>query len=226
MEHDKFCASVEKLLDTVEQEITVSFMITISALSVYGTRDLVEWIYKLKEKYKGKHRLMPDFPYLRHPEFLCVDINPEDAVTELERALEFVRAKSVSELSKAWEQEEKDKYAFNWKNYAFFDDFAVQRLGRVVEFARDKIANPNPELKTRQEDFALYVDEYDHRRGTKFLELFPQMEKFYNRAKTMLVASGRQRNAREAATDVPVKSVSIPVSSIKRIDKKKSLFDQ
>jgi hypothetical protein len=42
----------------------------------------------------------------------------------------------------------------------------------------------------------------------------------------MLVASGRQRNAREAATDVPVKSVSIPVSSIKRIDKKKSLFDQ
>lgn len=226
MEHDKFCASVEKLLDTVEQEITLSFMITISALSVYGTRELVEWIYKMKEKYKGKHRLMPDFPYLRHPEFLCVDINPEDAVVELERALEFVKAKSVSEMSKTWEQEEKDKYAFNWKNYAFFDDFAVQRLGRVIEFARDKIANPNPELKTRMEDFAMYVDEYDYRRGTNFVELFPQMDKFYNRAKTMLIASGRQRNAREGATDATVKTVSIPVSSIKRLNKAKSLFDQ
>jgi len=201
-------------------------MITISALSVYGTRDLVEWIYKLKEKYKGKHRLMPDFPYLRHPEFLCVDINPEDAVVELERALEFVKEKSVSEMSKSWEQEEKDKYAFNWKNYAFFDDFAVQRLGRVIEFARDKIENPNPELKTRQEDFAMYVDEYDYRRGTNFLDLFPQMEKFYNRAKTQLIASGRPRNAREVATDATVKSVSIPVSSIKRLNKAKSLFDQ
>ena len=172
-------------------------MITISNLSVYGTRELVEWIYALKEKYKGKHRLMPDFPYLRHPQFLCVDVNAKDAVEHLESALEFVKAKSVTELSKQWEQEEKDRYAFNWKNYAFFDDFAVQRLGRVVEFARDKIANPNPELNTRMEDFALYVDEYDYRRGTKFTELFPQMASFYNRCKTLLINSGRQRNLRE-----------------------------
>lgn len=47
------------------------------------------------------------------------------------------------------------------------------------------------------EDFAMYVDEYDYRRGTKFLELFPQMEKFYNRCKSLLVQSGRQRNLRE-----------------------------
>jgi hypothetical protein len=94
----------------------------------------------------------------------------------------------------------------------------------VIEFARDKIANPNPELKTRQEDFAMYVDEYDYRRGTNFVELFPQMEKFYNRAKTMLIASGRQRNARENKTDTTV--ATIPVSSIKRLNKSKSLFDQ
>ena len=83
------------------------------------------------------------------------------------------------------------------------------------------IENPNPELKTRQEDFALYVDEYDYRRGTNFLELFPQMELFYKRAKTMLVASGRPRNARESTT-----VATIPVSSIKRLNKAKSLFDQ
>lgn len=197
MVHNEFIKNVEYLLDNVEQEITLSFMITISNLSVYGTRELVEWIYALKEKYKGKHRLMPDFPYLRHPEFLCVDVNPEDAVKHLEHALEFVRSKSVTELSKEWEQSEKDRYAFNWKNYAFFDDFAVQRLGRVVEFARDKITNPNPELNTRMEDFAMYVDEYDYRRGTKFLELFPQMQSFYNRCKTLLINSNRPRNLRE-----------------------------
>jgi hypothetical protein len=52
------------------------------------------------------------------------------------------------------------------------------------------------------------------------------MEMYYNRAKTMLIASGRQRNAREGATDATVKTVSIPVSSIKRLNKSKSLFDQ
>jgi hypothetical protein len=215
MEHDKFCESVEKLLDTVEQEITLSFMITISALSVYGTRELVEWIYKLKEKYKGKHRLMPDFPYLRHPEFLCIDINPEDAVLELERALEFVKEKSVSEITKGWSTEQQHKYAFNWKNYAFFDDFAVQRLGRVIEFARDKIDNPNPKVDTLLEDFALYVDEYDIRRGTNFLKTFPQMADFYAKCKLSLDKSTRPRNLRELTTEKVIKIHS----------KKSSMFD-
>jgi hypothetical protein len=215
MIHDDFCKNVEKLLDNIEQEITLSFMITISALSVYGTRELVEWIYKLKEKYKGKHRLMPDFPYLRHPEFLCVDINATDAVVELERALEFVKEKSVSELSKAWNQEEKDKYAFNWKNYAFFDDFAVQRLGRVIEFARDKLENPNPNLNTRMEDFAMFVDEYDFRREVKFTETFPQMVEFYNRCKTLLINSGRQVNQRKTST----------IKFMPKVTKGASIFD-
>jgi hypothetical protein len=213
MIHDDFCRNVEKLLDSIDQEITVSFMITINNLSVFGTRELVEWIYNLKEKYKGKHRLMPDFPYLRHPEFLCIDINPEQSVKELEKALEFVKEKSVTELSKVWNQEEKDKYAFNWKNYAFFDDFAVQRLGRVVEFARDKIGAVHD--TKRLEDFALYVDEYDYRRGTKFAELFPQLVPFYNRCKTLLVNSQRPRNLREK------KLAFVPPAG----NKKKSLFD-
>lgn len=212
MIHDDYCRNIEKLLDSIDQEITLSFMITISNLSVYGTRELVEWIYKLKEKYKGRHRLLPDFPYLRHPEFLCVDVNAEDAVRELERALEFVREKSVSELSKTWMQEEKDRYAFNWKNYAFFDDFAVQRLGRVVEFAKDKLTNPNPKLSAHMEDFALYVDEYDYRRKTQFSNTFPQLIPFYNRCKTLLINSGRPKNLRKE-------------SVVKIVSKKGSLFD-
>jgi len=196
MVHDDYCRNIEKLLDSIEQEITLSFMVTINNLSVYGTRKLVEWIYGLKEKYKGKHRLMVDFPFLRHPEFLCIDVNAQEAVHELEKALEFVREKSVSEMTKAWEKEEKDRYAFNWKNYAFFDDFAVQRLGRVIEFVKDKLINPNPKLNILMEDFALYIDEYDYRRKVKFNETFPQMASFYNRCKTLLINSGRPRNLR------------------------------
>lgn len=214
MVHNDFVKNVEYLLDNVEQEISLSFMITISNLSVYGTRELVEWLYALKEKYKGKHRITPDFPYLRHPQFLCVDLNPEDAVTHLESALEFVKSKSVSELSKSWEQmDPKTRLPFNWTNYAFFDDFAVQRLGRVIEFAKDKIANPNPNLQTLHEDFAMYVDEYDYRRGTKFLELFPQMERFYNRCKTLLINSGRPRNVREIKLE-PI--TFVPKSPVKK----------
>jgi hypothetical protein len=45
------------------------------------------------------------------------------------------------------------------------------------------LENPIPELIRHRNDFAIFVDEHDRRRGTNFLETFPELKEFYELCK-------------------------------------------
>ena len=43
----------------------------------------------------------------------------------------------------------------------------------------------NEKLTVDRKDFAAFVDEYDHRRGTDFKATFPELINFYNQCKDL-----------------------------------------
>ena len=45
--------------------------------------------------------------------------------------------------------------------------------------AKSSVENPNEWLKIHRKNFVIFVDEHDNRRGTNFLETFPELENTY-----------------------------------------------
>ncbi len=64
-------------------------------------------------------------------------------------------------------------------------DFEREKLRRVLDWVNVPLDDINWLIKMRK-DFALFIDEYDKRRGKNFLETFPEMEDFYNSCKKIL----------------------------------------
>ena len=53
----------------------------------------------------------------------------------------------------------------------------ILKMKRILEWMKTPV--DNGWLQQQQRDFYLFYKEHDKRRGTNFLETFPQMEKFY-----------------------------------------------
>jgi hypothetical protein len=61
-----------------------------------------------------------------------------------------------------------------------FSDVEVQKIKRLYDYA---ISNDSFDVRKNQNDFVAFVDEHDIRRGTNFLETFPELENFYKNVK-------------------------------------------
>jgi hypothetical protein len=67
-------------------------------------------------------------------------------------------------------------------NRGFFEHEA-DKLKRIYNIAKD---NPITEFtNTNRKNFIAFVDEHDRRRGTNFLETFPEYENVYTKWKNM-----------------------------------------
>ena len=106
---------------------------------------------QLKQEY-GSYAINIDTPYLNHPRFLSLDIATEDFLSYIDSQILFM-------------EENKE-----------FSDYEIKKLTRVKSIFISSLKNTN---KLFQQDFVKFVDEYDRRRNTNFLETFPEMEKFY-----------------------------------------------
>ena len=63
-----------------------------------------------------------------------------------------------------------------------FFDFEQEKVRRMTDMV---VEDDNWLMKQRQ-DFVLFIDEFDKRRGKNFLETFPEMEDFYGLCKRLL----------------------------------------
>ena len=169
LDYNLFLENVEYIL-TELPKVTINVMSTFNALSVFGYGKLIDKIFELKLKYHNKERywvsaIQLDTSYLRWPEHLSVKIlNREDKELILEHA------------KKAYYYATPE---FN-SDYVGFSDVEVQKIKRLYDYA---IAEDNFDVEKNRKDFVLFVDEHDVRRGTKFLETFPELEKLYNNVK-------------------------------------------
>lgn len=169
LDYDLFLENVEYILSELPK-VTINVMATFNALSVFGYGQLLDKIFELKQKYQNNERywtsaIQIDTSYLRWPEHLSVKILEDEHKELILEAAKKAFYYSTPE--------------FNRDNFGF-SDIEVQKLKRLYDYA---ISEDNFNVTLNRKDFVSFVDEHDKRRGTNFLETFPQLENLYNHVK-------------------------------------------
>jgi hypothetical protein len=98
---------------------------------------------------------------------------------------------SIFILDKSYLSQVEDQVTYMYKNkeHAYwpplcgrgFYEHEINRLERIYHVFRDERQTYNPQ---HRKDFVTFVDEHDRRRGTNFVQTFPEMEDFYWECKT------------------------------------------
>ena len=116
-------------------------------------------------------RVLIDIPYLRHPSFLDANIASMPLIQDhLMPAIDFM----YNNLSHA-----------DWGGNIGFDDWEANKLRRTVvgivdkaqEHAPDQIKT-NPVTRQNRTRFYDFINQYDSRRDTNFLDTFPEYADF------------------------------------------------
>ena len=171
MNYDKWLSNIHRVYKEIP-EIEFTIMSTYNILSLTTYTKFLDDVLDIKRQY-GKHNdsrnpMLLDIPYLRYPDHQAIFImEPEmlsmlyDQVTHMYRNLEY----------KNW---------YGTANNGFYEHEA-DKLKRIYNIVKN--VEPNDWTNSNRQDFVKFVDEHDLRRGTKFLETFPEFEGFYNRIK-------------------------------------------
>ncbi len=161
LDYDAYVENVERVLARVEWPITVSFMMTVNALSLLGMESLLRWIHSLKVRFP-KHTIVVDAPLLHNPQFMAVQILPDSFSKYVEESIRFMN----STRGKPGE----------------FSVWEILRVDRVLTAMKSETLDRKERI-LRQIDFYRMFDEYDRRRNTNFLQTFPQYKEFYQQSK-------------------------------------------
>ena len=168
--------NIDKIL-TKLPSVKVTIMCTANIFSVPSFETLLRDVYNLKVKHRHSGRVMPltiDISFLRWPAHQSCAILPEQYADMLAPALEFMESHSAGygNNTQVWE----GFYA----PMEMFWSGEVEKLKRLIEYVKQP---PNPaegiNVESAMIDFYLFVNEHDARRGTNFLETFPELEEFY-----------------------------------------------
>lgn len=166
LNYNEFMDNVNKILTEIPQ-ITIDFMVTYNALSVFSFDKFIEDVLKLKKEYKNPDRcwVQPaifDVSYLRYPSFLSAQILPYE---HKQRILD--QAKYA--LFNATLVYDNDSHGCS--------DMEIQKLKRTYDWAIS--SKDDKELFNNRVKFSNFIKEHDRRRGTDFVKTFPELEEFY-----------------------------------------------
>lgn len=93
-----------------------------------------------------------DIPYLRYPHFLSAGILDDSFLEIMKQSTDFM------------------------KKHDHFTDSSIHGLERITQMFSSELGQ---DYSQQRQDFIIFIKEYDRRRGTNFLSVFPEMEKFY-----------------------------------------------
>ena len=150
-----------------ETNLPVTFMITFNILTVTTFQKLLEKILEWRAKYNGTNqnkwqRIRFDTPFLKEPLQYDMNILPKDEfMPYMQSHLQFI------------------KDNLNDKDRTKFSELEYEKFLRVVKYMETTFYSLE-KLVEGQRDFFNWFNEYDRRRGTDFLEVFPEMENFFN----------------------------------------------
>lgn len=175
MDYKQWLKNIERLLAEVP-DVHISIMSTYNVLSVTTYTEFLQDMLDIRLKFRDKAYLnnraplILDIPYLRHPPCLAPFIMPEYMLPMIEEQIKFMQTNCESKVP--------------GQEYTGFYEHETYKLRRVYNIVKAEIESTNDNTVNRQ-DFIKFVDEYDRRRGTNFLETFPQLERMYNDWKTL-----------------------------------------
>jgi hypothetical protein len=153
--------NVLRYLDEVPARNSLTFIVTMNNLSVTGLQSLMEWILVLRQTFSDTYqRVWFDTPVLRTPAWQSLQILPESYAYQLEKTADFMEANLEHESNP----------------FHGFKDYEVQRLRRDIAWMRQ---GQNKDNAQTQGDFYRFFNEHDRRRGTDFLQTFPEMKSWW-----------------------------------------------
>jgi hypothetical protein len=148
------------------QKHSLTFIVTFNALSYTGWNTYIKNILKLRKEFNTDRQLIWfDIPQLMDPDFLNPKLLP-DLVSELETSLEFM----------------KDNPETRWNEFKGFSDFEVSKVQRLIDWIK---LNGSFNQELAKKNFYLFFSQHDSRRGTNFLNTFPELENFWNECKEL-----------------------------------------
>ena len=151
-------ANVRRYLDTIPNE-RLNIMSAFNALSVTSFSRLYADVIALRKTYPDRRpeadgeRVVIDLPYLRFPQHQSIMLLTRDYGDKVEKILEDVR--HTPEATK----------------------MEIIQLTRILSIMQTPW--PEGKLRVTRADFFRFFSEHDRRRGTNFLETFPEMTEFW-----------------------------------------------
>jgi len=161
LDFDLVWSRVNQYLTEVPSYNSLTFIITMNNLSVSSLRQLLEGILELRRKHSATYqRVWFDTPVLREPVWQSLQTLPESYVQKLESVRDWMNENLTT-----------DQNLYNG-----FKDYEVARLDRDIAWMRSAQTQDHSVARA---DFYRFFAEHDRRRGTNFLETFPEMKSWW-----------------------------------------------
>ena len=160
LDFDLLWKRVNQFLTEVPNYSSITFIITMSNLSIVELEMLMTGILGLRKKHsKTFQRVWFDTPVLRSPDFLSMQVLPRRYASLLEDTKLFMQASIETEE----------------RRFKGFKDYEIQRLQRDIDWMKEGTGNTDQHMA----DFFKFFDEADSRHGTSFIETFPELKTFW-----------------------------------------------
>lgn len=161
LDFDLLWDRVNQFLTQVPSYSSLTFIVTMNNLSVSSLENLFAGILGLRKTYsKTYQRVWFDTPVLREPAWQSLQILPEPYADKLEHVWAWmVRQIETPEAP-----------------FQGFKDYELSRLDRDIAWMR---AGQGADHSRARADFWRFFGEHDRRRGTNFLETFPEMRSWW-----------------------------------------------
>jgi hypothetical protein len=145
---------------------SLTFIVTFNVLSYTGFFEYIKNIHQMRKEYNTNRQLIWfDIPMLNDPMWMNPKLIPE-LTTELEKSIKYMN----------------DNKETMFNRFKGFKDFEVSKVQRLIDW----INNPAGFDRTlSMKNFYLYFTEQDKRRGTNFINVFPQLTNFWNECKDL-----------------------------------------
>ena len=144
--------------------IKVGIMCTFNLLSI---PNFEEWIFKMAELKN------------MYPGLLTIDV--PQMVEPLHLTTRIADKKLINKLDKAYKTMQSYKH--------LFEDYEISKFKRTIAWTKANLMK-GEELERNRNDFIKFAKEKDKRRGTNFLEVFPELkELYYDTSSTIQISS-------------------------------------
>ena len=162
LEFERCLNNVDSYLTDIPNKNSLTFIITMNNLNITGLHDLLDYILELRARHsKTYQRVWFDTPLLRAPAWQSIQILPASYKHKLEQVIDFMKQNEMTD------------------GFVGFKDYEIQRMERNLAWMRETPAA----LTQQRADFYRFFAEHDRRRGTDFLETFPEMREFWQECK-------------------------------------------
>lgn len=166
MNYNTFIENVAWYLGCTPDNYRINFMITFNALSLTTFKDFMEDVWELRKSHNendGFNRIPFVISYLRWPQFQDVRILDDD-----------FKAKYLKEIEDFMKEHDRN-HSESPAGRFYLEE--LDQIARLKEYAMTPIELTD--LNKRLADFRSFYREYDKRRGTDFLKVFPEYKGYY-----------------------------------------------